>query len=351
MNPIRFYQISFSHFCDKVRWTLDFHSIPYEKINYAGPRTPGLERAPKTLQNLTPIIEDPNNGDLFVADSTPILLYLDEHYGKDKSLFPSDSTSEKDQIVQYCLKLDSQLGLYARRLAYLHIISEKPAILSVFLGGKFENNSFDDWKSYFYGLIGSCFIIGRLGIERIEEEHIFEKTISILDEIENDLRGKDYLFNNQFTAADLTLTSLIGPLRLVTPLMIKYKSIFDYADRIREQHDPKKIQKSNITKLLTIERQKKQSNSMIRNSIFQFFYFLFYPLQILINMSEKNKPLLQYPSANLNEKANNDVRVMRLNSFIANLTFFTRNLYHLFFTLPKQMDFVKQEENKILNKH
>ena len=351
MESIRFYQISFSHFCDKVRWTLDFHLIPYEKINYAGRRTPGLERAPKTLQNLTPIIEDPNNKDLFVADSTPILLYLDEQYGKEKSLFPSGSTSEKDRIIQYCLKLDSQLGLYARRLAYLHIISEKPAILSVFLGGKFDNNSFDDWKSYFYGLIGSSFIIGRLGIERIQEEHIFEKTISILDEIENDLHGKDYLFNNQFTAADLTLTSLIGPLRLVRPLTIKYKSLFDHCDRIREGYDPKKIQKSKIMQLLTIERQKKQSNSIIRNLIFQLFYFLFYPLQILINMSERNKPLLQYPSNNLNEKANNDVRVMRLNSFLANLRFFTRNLYHLFFTLPKQMDFVKEEGNKILNRH
>ena len=340
MKSIRLYQIPFSHFCDKVRWTLDFHSIPYERIDYRGPRTTGLERTPKALQKLTPIIEDPNNGDVFVADSTPILLYLNDLYGKEKSLFPFDSSLEKDQIVQYCLKLDSQLGLYARRLAYLHIISEKPAILSVFLGGKFENNSFDDWKSYFYGLIGSCFVIGRFAIERIEEEHIFVKTISILDEIETDLHGKDYLFNNQFNAADLTLTSLVGPLRLVTPLMVKYKSIFDYADRIREQHDPKRIiPGENITRILTIERQKKQSNSMIRNSIFQLFYFLFYPLQILINTSEKNKPLLQYPSNNINEKANNDVRVMRLNSFTANLTFFTRNLYHLFFTLPKQMDF------------
>jgi glutathione S-transferase len=347
MKSIRLYQIPFSHFCDKVRWTLDFYSIPYETINYAGSRTSGLEKTPKTLQKLTPIIEDPNNENLFVADSTPILLYLDEHYGKEKSLFPSNSTSEKDRIVQYCLKLDSQLGLYARRLAYLHIISEKPAILSVFLGGKYDKTSFDDWKSYFYGLIGSCFIIGRLGIERIKEEKIFEKTISILEEIQNDLHRKDYLFNNQFTAADLTFTSLIQPLRLVTPLMIKYKSLFDYADRIRERHDPKKIQESNIMRVLTIQRQKKQSNSIIRNSIFQLFYFLFYPIQILINMNEKNKPLLQYPSTNLNETANNDVRVMRLNSFIGNLKFFIRNFYHLFFTLPKQMDFVNQEGRKI----
>jgi len=51
MEPIRLYQIPFSHFCDKVRWSLDFYSLSYEIINYvAAQRTPGLEKAPQSLQ-------------------------------------------------------------------------------------------------------------------------------------------------------------------------------------------------------------------------------------------------------------------------------------------------------------
>ncbi|CAF5185185.1 unnamed protein product [Rotaria sp. Silwood1] len=80
LEPIRLYQIPFSHFCDKVRWALDFFSLPYKLINYS-PREPQtLEHAPPTLQKLVPIIEDPNNESLFISDSTPILLCLDYHY-------------------------------------------------------------------------------------------------------------------------------------------------------------------------------------------------------------------------------------------------------------------------------
>ncbi len=46
----------------------------------------------------------------------------------------------------------------------------------------------NDFKSYFLGLIGSCFLIGRFELNLIDQENIFfEKTISILDEIQNKL--------------------------------------------------------------------------------------------------------------------------------------------------------------------
>jgi glutathione S-transferase len=144
MKPIRLYQIPFSYFCDKVRWSLDFYSILYKTINYIGPQTSGLEKVPQTLQKLSPIIEDLNNKSLFISDSTPILIYLDKYYGNKKTLFPSNTMDEKDRIIQYCLKLDSQLGLYARRLAYLYVINENPAVLSVFVDGKFDKISSDD---------------------------------------------------------------------------------------------------------------------------------------------------------------------------------------------------------------
>ncbi|CAF4800745.1 unnamed protein product, partial [Rotaria sp. Silwood2] len=92
---IRFYTIQWSHYCDKVRWALDLKEIPYELINYnLFGKTKGLERAPKTMPKLMPMIEDPNNKDdnQFHYDSTPILLYLDTQYSQSStSLFPSSS--------------------------------------------------------------------------------------------------------------------------------------------------------------------------------------------------------------------------------------------------------------------
>ena len=344
MKTLLLYQIPFSHFCDKVRWALDFYSIPFESITYVGPQTPGLKKAPRTLQRLTPIIEDPNNEDLFISDSTPILIYLDEHYGKEKTLFPVSSTTEKDAIIQYCLKLDSQLGLYARRLAYLHVVSEKPAILSVFFDRNYNKTSCDDWKSYFTGLFGCSVIIGRFGIHRTREEQIFEKTVSLLEEIKEDLQGKNYLFNNQFTAADLTLASLIRPLKSVKSLSIKYKPIFEYADRIRERYDPKKYEETFAERFLYESRRRNQSQSWVKNSILMIFSILLYPLKMIIDYTEREKPLFQYLSTNLQEKANNDTRVLKLNS----AWFFIKNIYHLYFTLPAQMNYINNEGTKLL---
>jgi glutathione S-transferase len=349
MEEIRVYQVPFSHFCDKVRWSLDFYSLKYKTINYIGRQTPGLEKAPRTLQKLTPIIEDQNNGSLFISDSTPILLYLDNHYGNKKTLFPRNMNDEKDVIIQYCLKLDSELGLYARRLAYLHVISEKPAILSVFIDNNFDQVSRDDWKSYFLGLLGSCVVIGRFGLHRINEENIYEKTICLLEEIKTKIDGKHYLFNDQFTAADLTLTSLIQPLTFVTPLFIKYKSIFEYSDEIRQRHDPRKWQDSIPERLFKQQRQSPQRKSKIRNTIWYIFYILFYPLHFLFN-HDSEKIQMQYPSNNPGEKANNDVRILKFNSIINTPIFFIKYFWHLCFTIPKQMEFVKNQGNKILHK-
>ncbi|UJR32616.1 hypothetical protein I4U23_020076 [Adineta vaga] len=343
MQPIVLYQIPFSHYCDKIRWALDFYSLPYETSNYTGRQTPGYQKAPREVKKLTPLIEDPNNNSFFISDSTPILLYLDERYGTKTKLFPANT---KDEITRYCLKLDSELGLYSRRLGYLHIISEHPGILSVFLDHQFDKQSCNDWKSYFRGLAGSCIIIGRVGIDRIKEENIFEKTICVLDEIQNDLQGKQYLFSNQFTAADLTLTSLIYPLRFVEAIYEKYRMIFDYGDRIRALHDPNKNYKPNAQRLY--ENRPKRTPPMIRNIFWFIFSILLYPLQFVFTDDIKKKPVLQFPSDNIEKKANNDLRVIKWGSMTQTLKFFIKSFWTLCFIIPKQMEYVQTEGKKLL---
>lgn len=345
MQSIVLYQIPFSHFCDKVRWALEFYSLPYESVNFTGRQTPGYKKAPRELQKLTPLIEDPNNDSFFLSDSTPILLYLDERYGNKQKLFPAN---KKDEIVQYCLRLDSELGLYARRLAYLYIISEHPGILSALVDYQYDKKSCNDWKSYLLGLAGSCVIIARVGIDRIQDEHIFEKTVCILDEIQNDIQGKDYLFGNQFTAADLTLTSLIYPLSLVPGIHEKYRMIFDYCDRMRQLHDPKKDYKSNVQRLY--ENRPKKSFSIVRSFVWLLISILLYPLQFLFAKDSKKKPELQYPSNDAEKKAKNDVRVLKFSSKIDSLKLFLRNFCIYWFIVPKQLEHVQNGEKKLLNK-
>ncbi|CAF1194934.1 unnamed protein product, partial [Didymodactylos carnosus] len=264
MEPLRLYQFSFSHFCDKVRWALDYKNIPYTVVPYhVREPTEGLEHAPQTLQKLVPIIEDPNNRlhedntSFFISDSTPILLYLEERYPDKKSLFPVPSS--KQAIIDYCLILDSTLGLFARRLAYLQVFSEKPAILSINimpLGD--QTQSVDNVESKIKGTIVCCFLISRYRVHRVKEDQIVENTQKFLRETNEKLMGKQYLFDNQFTAADLTLCALMKPLLSIPSFYPeqkeKYRRLFDYHDRVRKEYDLK-CQDSVIERLLKRERE------------------------------------------------------------------------------------------------
>jgi glutathione S-transferase len=348
MQPIRFYQIPFSHFCDKVRWALDFYSLDYESIDFSSKVSRGLERAPKDLQRLVPIIEDVNVQPTFISDSTPILVHLERHYARTTSLFGDGTAHEQEQIVKYCLYLDSHLGLYVRRLAYLYIINENPSLLSVLVDGDYRRTSFNDWQSYVKGLFGSSIILGRFAIHRTYEDNIWNKTIETLDRIENDLGGNKYLFADRFTAADLTLTSLMGPLSIVPDLAQLYPSIFDYCRRIRDTHDPKRWQPSLIEQTLVQRRQATTSSigSVTRALFYRLFACLLYPMQFAFAADTDESLRRQYPSSDITAKANNDNRVLQLRSLRRSTGFFIKYMWHCLFSIPQQVALVNRQVQK-----
>ncbi|CAF3685150.1 unnamed protein product [Rotaria sp. Silwood1] len=262
IQRLRFYQIPWSHYCDKVRWALDLKEIPYELINYnLFGKTTGLERAPKTMPKLMPMLEDPNNKDdnQFQYDSTPILVYLDTQYPRSSvSLFPS-SSEQREQMIDTCLRLDSSLGLYVRRIAYVQILKESPHILSLVLREKYSwANNPDDIHSHLI-------------------KQVREKTEEILLEIGNHLRTNDYLVGNQFSASDLTFCSLVK-LLIRVPCFYddrRFQIIFDYHERIRRNYDPKYLNidndlEKNIDKhRIQIKKNEKNLTTRLKTFIHQ----------------------------------------------------------------------------------
>lgn len=83
---ITLYQFQFSHYCEKVRWALDFKGLPYARRNLL----PGLHvKIAKKLvpKSCLPIIVD---GGTVVQDSSAIITYLDERF-PERPLTPRDS--------------------------------------------------------------------------------------------------------------------------------------------------------------------------------------------------------------------------------------------------------------------
>jgi glutathione S-transferase len=334
--------------------------IPYELINYnLFGETKGLERAPKALRKLMPIIEDPNNQDNpYQCDSTPILLYLDGKYLQlSIPLFPS-SPEQRQRVIDMCLRLDSELGLYARRLTYVQLLYEKTSAISILLGEKFPwAYNHDDIRSRLISPFVACFMISRYRLHRIREEQIREKTECILLEIGDHLRTNDYLIGEQFSAADLTFCSLVKPLTNV-PFFCddrRFRIIFDYHERIRQKHDPKYPNIDNFVEKMADEyrrRVRKNKNHPItrvkafiqqHNFVGHFFFWIM--AMVVSRMygpdsDEQEKPEFITPSSLHNEQqrqeALNDQRIIDKKSKWSTMMFLVKYLCHLVFTIPNQ---------------
>ncbi|CAF3590251.1 unnamed protein product [Rotaria sordida] len=372
MERLRLYQIPWSHYCDKVRWALDLKEIPYELINYnlLG-ETKGLERAPKTLRKLMPILEDPNNKDdnRFQYDSTPILLYLDTQYPRSSiCLFPSSSSCEqRQQVINTCLRLDSELGLYARRITYVEILNEKPGAMSILLGEKFSwAYNPDDIRSRLISSIIACFMIARYRLHRIKEERLKEKTEKILLEVGDHLRTNNYLVGNQFSAADLTFCSLIKPLQRVSCFIndYRFRIIFEYQERIRRDYDPKYPNIDNfVEKMADKHRTQKQENEKrfsIRlwaflhqiNFIQRFFiWFMTMVVNTVYGPASDDEEIPQFQRSsssssspgNREQEALNDQRLINITSIWSMIKFLFKYQCHLLFTIPNQAAYLNRK--------
>ncbi|CAF2526260.1 unnamed protein product [Rotaria sp. Silwood2] len=368
IQHLSFYQIEGSHYCGKVRWALDLKELPYNTIDFnIFGETKGLERAPKTMRKLFPILEDPNNkdGNPFQCDSTPILIYLDAHYPRSSvSLFPSSSSELRQQVIDTCLRFDSELGLYVRRLGFVQILKDKSSAMSIMAGQKFSwAYNPDDIRSHLISSFIACFTIARFRLHRIREERIREKTEQILLDIGNHLRTNDYLVGERFSAADLTFCSLIKPLHCMPYFYDdhRFRCIFEYCDRIRRNYDPKYPNIDNAFDKVLNKRQvqmKKNEKSLITrvktfiNRInFVQRFFIAFMIMVVKNVygpvtDDEEVPEFKTSSSSQNrqeKEAVNDQRYINFKSTWSTIKFFFKYQCHLLFTIPDQAAYLDKK--------
>jgi glutathione S-transferase len=126
---IELYQFSFSHYCEKARWALDYKGITYSTINLL----PGLhfrrlaKFAPKSS---VPVLRD---GETVVQDSSAIIDYLDVK-NANPALTPPDPKAAREALdwEEYC---DEQIGANLRLWFYYHTLPERRIALYFLLQG------------------------------------------------------------------------------------------------------------------------------------------------------------------------------------------------------------------------
>jgi len=209
--PIKLYQFAISHYCEKIRWALDYKGLEYQIINLL----PGLH-ASKTKQfgsntsnsNL-PIL---THGQHVIQGSSQIIDYLDLSF-TDKPLTPAEHDTAK-LAKEWERVADEDIGPHLRRILY-HTLLAHPKIVMPFFSHQ------GPWYSSLYLKIAYPKITKIMRkMMAIDDQHVQESTQTLsltVDKLCHQLeqQNSQYIVGDQFSRADLAFAALLAP--LITP--------------------------------------------------------------------------------------------------------------------------------------
>lgn len=208
-RELTLYTFAMSHFCEKIRWTLDLCNLPYVEV----PMTPVFHLYPawrmggrgRTSLPILKVAARHSPTD-FIQDSTRILSWLDRELGPCE-LMPRCSMSEEVSAIED--RFD-RIGQDVSRLLYAHAFQHGDKVL------RFWGSSATPWQRRC--LKASLPLVRwifhrRLGLNRSglrKADHQLQQALAWLDGRLSD--GRTFLVGPKLTVADVAAASLLAPL-------------------------------------------------------------------------------------------------------------------------------------------
>lgn len=193
------YQFPISHYCEKIRWALDYKQLDYQVVNLL----PGFHAATAKKLSRRSSVPILRHNDKVVRNSSDIISYLDETF-PEHSLIPVD-TQQKQDALDWERFADKEIGPYVRRICY-HTLLEYPALVVPLLtvnGPWVIRVMFPGLRSKMRKLMD----INEASTQ-IAQQHLAHA----LDKLHAHLQGRTYFVGNRFSRADLAVASLLAPL-------------------------------------------------------------------------------------------------------------------------------------------
>ena len=200
---LKLYQFPISHYCEKVRWVLEYKNINYKKINLL----PGLHarKAKKLTSHSTlPILIHEKN---IVSESSEIISYLDKIF-PENSLTPSDHKI-KQEVIRWEQFADEEIGPNVRRICY-HTLLNYPEIITPYFtdNGPWYGNLY--MKATFPKL--SQTMRNLMQLDDTTAPQINLRLTQSIEKIYDHIKDREFFAGDSFTRADLTIASLLAPL-------------------------------------------------------------------------------------------------------------------------------------------
>lgn len=192
-----------SHYCEKVRWALDYAGLEYQEKGHL----PVFHRkaTSKYQAKSVPVMI---TKDLILRDSSEILKYVDSLLPPEKKLFHPEKEKDIEALEDL---FDEKLGPHTRRFAYYFLL-EKPKILLSLFSNAPKNEQF--YFRLFFPLIKFLMKKG-MKINKKSFERSKGKIKEVFKEVELILAdGRKFLTGEKISAADITFAALAAPIIL-----------------------------------------------------------------------------------------------------------------------------------------
>ncbi len=214
-KPFRLITIPVSHYCEKVRWVLDYLKLPYVEEPHMPPfyKFATTKAGGETVPVL--VTEDGN-----FTDSTDILKYLDSLVLVTKTI--SNNSQQRQQVKELEELFDEKLGTAVRSWAYFYIIDNSKIIQP-----KWTQNVPSVEKFLFpviYPAMRSL-VIKKYDVNAESATQYYQQIENVFAKVTELLAdGRKYLVGDKISAADFAFASLAAPILQPTEHPIKSDS-------------------------------------------------------------------------------------------------------------------------------
>ena len=221
------YDIFWSHFCEKARFSLDFKGLPYTIVRV----NPFTRREVIALgaRGDVPVLKD---GARVIVGSGAIAAHLEETR-PDPPLVPREALS-REAALSLQRQCDEWMGPDARRVAY-QVALENPAILE---GTILWTRPPRRWLNPLLLRIVEPRLRRKFGIFPRELRESRERLRRLLPELQSAIARSGFLVGDRMTLADIAAVSLLDPLEIV-PEFVRDEAcapLFEWKRRLAAAH-------------------------------------------------------------------------------------------------------------------
>ena len=204
MTLPKLYEFPVSHYCEKVRWALDFKQIAYQRVCLLPvlhvPIMLALNR-----QTQVPMLQ---LGDRRISNSPRILASLEEYFQERHSMMPEDNV-DCDKALALCTFFDTDIGIHLRRIAYFHALPNRAFMLELLSA---DQSALNRALLRFALPLITRVMAKSMRINAANYQKSLGKFNAAVDRLDAALQPCGYLVGQQFSIADLTAAALLSPL-------------------------------------------------------------------------------------------------------------------------------------------